>query len=80
MPTVQTEESYRSKRGVNTQRCWNFNLSKPEEAEIRLFAPTIDNMTGKEMAVLIMIHYRRYLHDDLAVSLIWPWSVPVVAG
>ena len=40
-----------------------------EETEIgRLFASTMENMTGKEMAVLIMIHYRRYLHDD---SHIW---------
>ena len=38
---------------------------KPEEVEIwRLFPPTMDNITGKEMTVLIMIHYRRYLRDS----------------
>ena len=62
----------------NTRRCRNFNRPKPEEAKIRrLFASMMDNMTGKETAVLIMIHYRPYLHDD---SLIRPWSGPFVAG
>ena len=52
------------------RRCWNFDRPKPEEAEIRqLFALTKDNMTGKEMAVLIMIHYRPYLHDDSHIRL-----------
>ena len=33
-----------------------FDRPKPEEAKIRqLFAPTMDNVTGKETAVLIMI-------------------------
>ena len=55
-----------------------FDRPKPEEAKIRqLFAPTMDNVTGKETTVLLMIRYRPYLHDD---SLIWPWSGPVVTG
>ena len=46
----------------------NFDCPKPKEAEIRLlFAPTMDNTTGKETAVLIMIRYRPYLHDDLHI-------------
>ena len=40
-----------------TSRCRNFDRPKPEEAKIRrLFASMMDNMTGKETAVLIMIH------------------------
>ena len=54
----------------NTQRCQNFDRSKPEKTEIwRLFAPMMDNMTGKATAVLIMIHYRCYLHDDSHIRL-----------
>ena len=54
----------------NTQRCQNFERPKPEEAKIRrLFASMMDNMTGKETAVLIMIHYRPYLHDDSHIRL-----------
>ena len=42
-----------------------FDRLKPEEAKIQqLLARTSDNMTGKETAVLIMIHCRPYLHDD----------------
>ena len=57
------------------QRCQNFNCPKPEQAKIRrVFAPTMDNKTGKEKAVLIMIYYRLYLHAGrfiyLAISLI----------
>ena len=52
------------------QGCWNFNHPKPEETEIRqLFAPTIDNMTGNETAVLIMIHYRPCWHDGSHIRL-----------
>ena len=43
-----------------------FNHLKPEEAEIRLFAAI---MTEKEMAVLIMIHYRRFSDDDSHIRL-----------
>ena len=44
------EQKYRLKGGVTTQRCWNFNRPKPEEAKIRqLFAPK-DNMTGNDSA------------------------------
>ena len=45
------------------QRWQSINRPKPEQAKIRRsFTPTIDNMIGKEMAVLIMVHYRPYLH------------------
>ena len=51
------------KGGKTTQRCQTINCLKPEQAKLRqAFAPTIDSMIGKEMAVLIMIHYRPYLH------------------
>lgn len=62
------------KGGETAQRCQNFNCLKPELAKIRVFAPTMDNMTGKEKAVLIMIYYRLCLHAGwfiyLAISLI----------
>ena len=63
-PTVRMEQSSYTtpvdclKGGVTTQRCWNFDRLKPEEARIRrLFAPTMDNITGKQTAVLIVTHY-----------------------
>ena len=41
--------------GCSDYLVWNFDCSKPEEADIRrLFALTMDNMTGKETAVLTM--------------------------
>ena len=36
------------------QSCRDFRCPKPKQAEIRLFTPLMDNMTGKETAVLIM--------------------------
>ena len=46
----------------NTQRCQNFDCPKSEEAKIRLFASMMDNMTGKEMAVLIIDHICMMVH------------------
>ena len=43
---------HRLKGGATRQKCHNFD--HPEEAEMqRLFAPTMDNMTGKEMSLPI---------------------------
>ena len=61
MPMVHTKQSSytRSFEGrSNPAKLPEFQLSK--EIEVWL-APKIDNVTGKETAVLIMIHYWHYL-------------------
>ena len=61
--------------------CWNFNRLKAEETERqRLFALMMDNMTGKETAVLIIDPICMMAHIRLFHLYIWPLSGLVVAG
>ena len=53
---------------LNTWRGQNFDRPKPEEAKIRqLFAPTSNNMTGKEKAVLIANNW--YIIDPICMMI-----------
>ena len=78
-PMLHMEQSSCTRLLEQPSMRWNFDLLKPEKVKIRwLFAPTMDNMTGKEMAVLIIYIICMMIHisseDYNFFQLIWQMS------